>query len=194
MSEADPQVREPWNGPLTPPIPDAGVRRPGGGDGRRWSGWISIPSLLGLALRGRAACRGRRACWDSLPVPQAGTCCCWPATRRTTPSAGPFISAKPGKPSVCTLPLTKEELGSGLGRTSLRHGRRDGRGLCRRPVAEAAWDPGRTRTTSSGEGLARPLAQKEQAARAETAPRQTSRSAPPRNLQNRKAAKRRKQQ
>ena len=47
-----------------------------------------------------------------------GTCCCWPATRRTTPSVGPLHFSQAGKTICLTLPLTKEELGSGLGRTS----------------------------------------------------------------------------
>ncbi len=76
----------------------------------------SIPSLLGLALRAGRLAVGRSPSGSPAGATR-GTCCCWPATRRTTPSAGPFISAKPEKPFASPSP-DQQELGSGLGRAS----------------------------------------------------------------------------
>ena len=100
------------------PIPDAVYDALAAGDGRRWSGWIVFLPCWALRCEAGRLAVGEEPGGRRLPVPQGVRCCCWPATRRTTPSVGPFISAKPEKPSVSPLPLTKEELGSGLGRTS----------------------------------------------------------------------------
>lgn len=77
----------------------------------------SIPSLLGLALRAGRLAVGEEPSGSPAGATR-GTCCCWAsdAADNTIRRALHFCQAR--KNLCLTLPLTKQELGSGLGRAS----------------------------------------------------------------------------
>ena len=76
-------------------------------------------SMLGLALRGGAAGRGRGAGGRSGTGQEGAGHLCWRGTRRRPPSAGRTALPTRAAACACRFPADKDALGRALGRTSV---------------------------------------------------------------------------
>ena len=148
--QADPQSREPWNGPLTCPFPTRCTtplpqEMEGGGlDG------ISIPVPAGpCAARQGGLPWARSLLRTALPVPQGAPAAAGQRRGGQHHPSGP--SFQPSRKNHLSHP-PPDQGGAGQrpGPHELRHGRRDGRGLCR--VHRRAPGPGRARRPTAKPG------------------------------------------